>query len=49
MPFDMIEKQFLKDVLAGKKDLLPMDDVKFVYIPEFDELSVKNINKRAIE
>lgn len=49
MPFDMIDKQFLKDVLAGKKDLLLMDDVKFVNIPKFDELSVKNLYKRAIE
>jgi len=36
----MINKDFLKAVLAEKKDLLTLSAVKFKHVPLFDELSV---------
>jgi hypothetical protein len=39
----MINKDFLKDVLAEKKRLIPLKDVIFVNVPKYDELSVKNV------
>ena len=39
----MVNKDFLKALLAGKKQLLPLSGCKMVNVPHFDELSVKNI------
>ena len=39
----MFNKDFLKLVLAKKKMLLKMSELKSVNVPKFDELSVKNI------
>ena len=39
----MVNKDFLRDVLAGKKDLMPLDQVKLCTVPSYDELSVKNM------
>ena len=39
----MMNKDFLKDVLAEKKRLIPLKDVIFVNVPKYDELSVKNV------
>ena len=36
----MINKDFLKEVLAERKDLLKLSDVKFIHVPLYDELSV---------
>ena len=36
-------KDFLKEVLAGTKALLPLNQVKRVNMPPFDELSVKDL------
>ena len=38
-----MNKDFLKDVLAGKKQLLRKPDMTFVQVPHYDELSVRNI------
>ena len=43
LPYDMITKDHLKDVLAGKKKLLKMKDVNFCNPPAFDEIGVKNL------
>jgi hypothetical protein len=37
----MINKDFIKQVLSEDKLLLPLDKVKFVSVPHYDELSVK--------
>ena len=39
----MINKDFMKAVLAGQKDLLKKDQVKEITVPKYDELSVKSI------
>ena len=39
----MVNKDFLKQVLGDEKRLLPIADCKFINVPKFDELSVKNI------
>ena len=37
----MTTKDFLKEVLSGKKKLLKMLDVRFINVPSYDEISVK--------
>jgi len=39
----VINKDFLKDVLIGKKQLLRKHEVNYVHVPHYDELSVRNI------
>ena len=39
----VINKDFLKAVLAGQKQLLKKVDVLTIEVPRYDELSVKNI------
>ena len=39
----VVNKDFLKDVLAGKKELLKKEAVAYVQVTHFDELSVRNI------
>ena len=39
----MINRDFMRAILSGKKKLLKACDVKRVNIPKFDELSVKRV------
>ena len=39
----MMNKDFLRAVLAYKKKLLKLTDVKFICVPKYEELSVKNL------
>ena len=39
----MLNKDFLKAVLMDKKSLLRLDQVKYVNVPFYDELSVVKI------
>jgi hypothetical protein len=39
----MVNKDFLKQVLAEEKELLPIKDVRFVNVPMYDELAVKRL------
>ena len=41
-PF-MMHRDFMKQVLAGKKKLLPLKDVQRVVVPKFEELSIEKI------
>ena len=41
-----INRDFLRQVLNGKKQLLKNADVKYVQVPRFDELSVVNLLPR---
>jgi hypothetical protein len=40
-PAKMINKDFIKMVLTEEKALLPLDKVKWVSMPHYDELAVK--------
>ena len=37
----MVNKDFIKQVLSEEKALMPLDKVKWVSVPHYDELSVK--------
>jgi hypothetical protein len=37
----MVNKDFLKKVLSEEKKLLSLNDVKYVNVPRYDELSVR--------
>ena len=39
----VVNKDFLKQVFSGQKDLLPKSQVAFIQVPHYDELSVKKI------
>jgi hypothetical protein len=39
----MYNKDFLRQVLDEKKSLLKIKDVRFINVPVYDELAVKNI------
>ena len=39
----MVNKDYLKDILADRKALMKMDEVKFINVPKYDELSVKTV------
>jgi hypothetical protein len=40
-PAKMINKDFLKQVFSDEKKLLRLNDVKYVNVPHYDEISVK--------
>ena len=40
---DVINKDFLKEVLAGHKKLLRKTEVRYIAVPHYDELSVKQL------
>ena len=48
-PYDMINKGWLKDILAGKKKLLKLRQVKLISVPKFDEVSVKNLYEKLLD
>jgi hypothetical protein len=39
----MVNRDYLKAILSGEKQFLPLSDVKMVNVPAYDELSVKEI------
>ena len=41
LPYKMVTKDHLKDVLQGKKKFLKMNEVKFCNPPAYDEIGVK--------
>ena len=42
-PDTMINKDFLKDIFAERKLLMPLQQLKVVVVPKYDEISVKSI------
>ena len=46
-PEKMINKDFIKQVLRDEKQLLDINSVKYVTVPYYDELSVKNFWPRV--
>ena len=49
MPFEMVTKDMLKDVLSGKKKFLKMQDVRFCNVPVYDEIGVKALYDDALK
>ena len=41
LPYKMVTKDHLKDVLQGRKKFLKMNEVKFCNPPAYDEIGVK--------
>ena len=39
----MINKDFIKDILAGNRRVMKKSEVRFIKVPQYDELSVKNL------
>ena len=39
----------LKEIFAGDKKLFKLSDVKFISVPKYDEISVKNLYSKLIE
>ena len=39
----MCNKDFIRAVVSGKKKMLKLKDVRFICVPKYDELSIKNI------
>jgi len=39
----MVNKDFIRDVLAERKKLMKLSAVKSVNVPHFDEISVKSV------
>ena len=39
----MVNKDFLKQILAGTKKLYHLNEIKPVHVPQYDELSVKRL------
>jgi hypothetical protein len=46
---DRMNKDFLRDVFAGKKHLIPRDQLRPISVPEYDELSVKNLWQEVLQ
>jgi hypothetical protein len=46
---DRMNKDFLREVFAGKKHLIPRDQLRPISVPEYDELSVKNLWAEVIQ
>jgi hypothetical protein len=47
-PISKLNKDFLKNVLAGRKKLIPMNQVRPINVPKYDELSVIRLYKDAM-
>ena len=39
----VVNKDFLKQIIQGEKHLFKKHEVKYVQVPQYEELSVKNI------
>ena len=42
-PHFMMHRDFMKQVLAGQKKLMPLKDVSRVVVPKYEELSVEKV------
>ena len=42
-PENQVNKDFLRDVFADRKSLFLKSEIKFIDVPQYDELSVKNL------
>ena len=42
-PENQVNKDFLRDVFADRKSLFLKSEIKYIDVPQYDELSVKNL------
>ena len=49
MPYDMLTKDMLRDIFSGKKGMMKLAMVKFISVPKYDELSVKNLYDKLVQ
>ena len=49
LPYDIVTKDHLRDVLSGKKSLLKIKDVNFCNPPAFDEIGVKALYDKVLK
>ena len=42
----MLNKDHLRRIFAEEKSLLKLNDVRWINVPRFDELSVENLEKQ---
>jgi hypothetical protein len=47
LPYKMVTKDHLKEVLQGKKKFLKMGEVKFCNPPAYDEIGVKALYEKV--
>ena len=47
-PIDSVNKDFLKQIFSNEKQLLLLEEVKFIRVPKYEELSVKALYPQAI-
>ena len=48
-PIDCVNKDFLKQILVNEKMLLQLDEVRFIRVPKYEELTVKTLYPQALE
>ena len=41
-----VNRDYMRDILAGRKSLFKINDVRWINVPKYDELSVKNLFPR---
>ena len=44
----MCTKDILRDIFAGKKQLMKLKEVKFISVPKYDEISVKALYTKLL-
>ena len=49
MPYKLVTKDLMKDVLVGKKKLKKIQEVKFINTPLFDEIAVKHVYAEVVK
>ena len=42
-PFKQVNKDFLRQIFTGEKQLKKKNEVDYIHVPAYDELSVKNL------
>jgi hypothetical protein len=47
-PINKLNKDFLKSVFADRKKLMPLNQVRSVNVPRYDELSVTALYKEVM-
>jgi hypothetical protein len=43
MPYEMCTKDMLRAIFAGEKSLLKLNEVRYISVSKYDELSVKHL------
>jgi hypothetical protein len=43
MPYEMCTKDTLKAIFAGKKSVFKLNEIRYISVSKYDELSVKNL------